>query len=134
MKGDLIMARDNFSPAFFDYLDELLFLGERERYLAHLKRAIEKLKHTLKDNPFGDLEDQVRWPIRPEIASGDGDGAPAISGISVYLQPLVEDQIASGDGDGMPAKALVNFKNELIKIHSHEIERLKADIEKIKNS
>lgn len=125
------MATYDFSAAFFDHLDELLFLGERQRYLSLLKRAIEKLKHTLKENPFGTIGDDINWPIRPEIASGDGDGAPAINRMSVYLQTFVESQIASGDGDGMPAKALVNFKKDLIKLHSNEIDRLKADIKNL---
>ena len=108
-------------------LDDLLFLGERERYFWHLRRLIDDFKKALPELPEPD-----NFPVDYGLAVGNIPSPdPFLYKVAALLQPIYEETILSGgDGDGAPARALLDFKRGLIKFHLAEVERLKREIER----
>jgi hypothetical protein len=106
------------------FIDQLLHAGEKEHYLAHLKRLIDSMLNTLREDL--DLEVGIHWP--PPHDAGINPG------VAVLLRPIYEQMIFSGDPDGAPARALLSFKQELAQFHLAEADRLKAEVARIQRN
>jgi len=107
-------------------LDELMIMGERESYLAELKRLIKVLVERRPEKiPTIDLE----------IAGPLGSDSSSFVRYLPLLQPAMEQAFLSkysGDPDGAPAIHIRMIKEEFISIHQQAITRLQEELDHIR--
>ncbi|VAW85218.1 hypothetical protein MNBD_GAMMA18-912 [hydrothermal vent metagenome] len=112
-------------------LSEVMLMGDRESYIAQLRRMVEKINERLPDDPLSQVDLGI-------VLSQEGGFSEIIRNYAPLLQQALETSIldaeASGDPDGAPAIQLQKLiTTDLIDFHKQEIKRLEVALDRCRN-
>lgn len=106
-------------------LDDVMKMGELNRYLAALKQSVERLQNRLQIDPR-ESDPGLIDPRGPD---------PSPEGLLLSeFQDVIVRSVLDGDPDGSPMKAVVSFKNDLAAFHQAEAKRLQGEAKALVNT